>query len=85
MPFKKMTLREQRTAKRELRRLRALEADIRSDWSGTRIAEGTLCAQAGGAIDAAMRLGYVILVRRANGGAENQFKAIAYRLGGPAK
>jgi hypothetical protein len=80
MPFKKMTLREQREAKRELKRLRRLDRDIHSQYSGTRIAEGELCDHAGGAIAAALKLGFVVVVRGHPQGGK-RLVAAAYKLG----
>ena len=81
MPFKKMTLREQRQAKRELKRLREFERDIQNQYGGTRIVEGTLCEYAGGAISAALKLGFTIVVR-GHPTTDKRFVAAAYRLGG---
>lgn len=57
-----MTIREQRAARKELKRLRQVVSDVRHG-GGTEIARGTVCAQATGAIVAARRLGFVIVVR----------------------
>ena len=77
MPFKRMTVREQIIAKRELKRLRSIERNLR--YGGTRIAEGTLCDYAGGALKAALSLGYIIVVRGHPSG-DKRFVAQAYRL-----
>lgn len=80
MPFKRMTLREQRRAKRDLRRLRRLEHDLHSQYSGTKIAEGSLCDFAGGAIKASLELGYIVIVRGHQSDSK-KLVAAAYRLG----
>jgi hypothetical protein len=78
MPFKRMTVREQIKAKRELKRLRSIERNLQ--YGGTRIAEGSLCDYASGAIRSALALGYVIVVRGHPAG-DKRFVAQAYRLG----
>jgi hypothetical protein len=80
MPFKTMTHREQREAKRELRRLRELERDLRHGYGGTDIARGEICEGAAGAIRAAETLGYVVVVRSVRSSTRT-FIAAAYRLG----
>lgn len=81
MPFKRMTVREQILAKRELKRLRAIERGLTSQYAGTKIAEGELCEFAGGAIRAALALGFIVVVRghQAN---QKRLVAAAYKLGG---
>ena len=83
MPFKKMTIREQIAAKRELKRLRQLERDISSDHSGTRVAAARLPDEMAGAVNAAVRLGYKVVLRAHSSG-NGQHVAYAYRIGGRA-
>lgn len=62
MPFKRMTVREQIKAKRELKHLRALVADTRSDYAGQWIHPLDGSAAIGAAIETAKKCGFTVVV-----------------------